>query len=1176
VWYSSCVDLVNSRFFQHDFTPLGIADLRVIRVTRIHNRFLRNRFEERLESLVDTSEPGYKRSLEYLFYGDDPRLPGETLRVAEEGFRSAQEYERMGMDAAVCLSNSLSLSDLPRVQDFLKTKGVPLNFDGTPLYKPGIEIPTGQLLITKVFLARCTAQNSPKAAGEEEDKPSTPGQGARPNISKAAYPKHDSVFRVKNGDAKQRTWFVFEHALVLPEYVVEFDYVLKPPVSPDPPLSFMTDLMERGILQPQNETEANDMGPLARSLVKFLYKCNMHASNTKDGNDEACNTILHTAPLLPQRPALSSMSLDVITMEGGSANHMSITYLNLHSNSIRKIENLGNMFNLQTLILSFNEISKIDGVDSLTALTKLDLSFNLVRRLENLRNMSTLTALEMNSNLIHRAEDLSMLRKYTGNLVTLNFANNPVCEMKSYRHYVLRRLLKLQMLDGQAVSEEEQAIAMANTSSIKTQLIKDGAFVQRRSNWSLMPARFRRQTALDRDALQMKNADDESWWERVQDLELNHRHLRKLSNLDRLVNLKILSVCDNEILQIQGLDYCENLEELLMEENRITKIECLDRLWRLKKLDLGKNKITKIENLEALTHLAQLSLEDNEVESLLGLQGMSTLMELYMGNNKIADMREILHLKALPKVIILDLSGNPVGSNPEYRLYSIFHLKKLKVLDGMGVEGGEQAAANDTYSGRLTDDFLVDKIGHRFFEHVSELDLSSQKIRDFANCLTGEQFPNLRVLNLDNNMISDLSSMIGLTALAVLRLNHNRVEHLVPERPRHATEAPPPTGLMTLTSLEVLQVGFNDIHSLAACRHLNLVNLKVLFLQGNDINKIEGLERMTSLRELVLDKNKVRHVDFGAMVSLINLRELRMEENGLKSLSNLVPLPRLQALHLGANRVADMADLDKLSPLPNVLELTLANNPVARKQLYRATTIMKLPSLRVLDGKEISIEERDRVDILFSIETRSTQGYQPAPVMIQGGSAGQKVAIKMSSVTFDQLSGGVQMPYPPGFGGGTAAGGHQAGSSPASFVCIGLSKMADNKASEQDDRFHPFHNSTGDFFLPAGKMSGRPRANSGSAGSMSDEGGQQNEGWADRRSSADRKVVDKRAGSRPRSGDKPRSGVTPVSASASAAAVASAALEARSMAAGMSSGSRARKLGYLLGNGQANSVTPRR
>jgi hypothetical protein len=54
VWYSSCVDLVNSRFFQGDFQPYGISDLKVVRVTRIHNRFLRNRFEERLEGLVDT------------------------------------------------------------------------------------------------------------------------------------------------------------------------------------------------------------------------------------------------------------------------------------------------------------------------------------------------------------------------------------------------------------------------------------------------------------------------------------------------------------------------------------------------------------------------------------------------------------------------------------------------------------------------------------------------------------------------------------------------------------------------------------------------------------------------------------------------------------------------------------------------------------------------------------------------------------------------------------------------------------------------------------------------------------------------------------------------------------------------------------------------------------------
>lgn len=35
-----------------------------------------------------------------------------------------------------------------------------------------------------------------------------------------------SIFRSKESDQKQRLWFVFDNALVLPEYLVEFDYVL--------------------------------------------------------------------------------------------------------------------------------------------------------------------------------------------------------------------------------------------------------------------------------------------------------------------------------------------------------------------------------------------------------------------------------------------------------------------------------------------------------------------------------------------------------------------------------------------------------------------------------------------------------------------------------------------------------------------------------------------------------------------------------------------------------------------------------------------------------------------------------------------------------------------------------------------------------------------------------------
>lgn len=54
---------------------------------RIHNRFIRNKFEEKTEALVDISNNNYKKSLEYLFYGIDPKAPFEIFHVIEEGFR---------------------------------------------------------------------------------------------------------------------------------------------------------------------------------------------------------------------------------------------------------------------------------------------------------------------------------------------------------------------------------------------------------------------------------------------------------------------------------------------------------------------------------------------------------------------------------------------------------------------------------------------------------------------------------------------------------------------------------------------------------------------------------------------------------------------------------------------------------------------------------------------------------------------------------------------------------------------------------------------------------------------------------------------------------------------------------------------------------------------------------
>jgi hypothetical protein len=105
VWHSSCVDLVQSRFFPQDYRAFNVAGVKVTRVHRVHNRFLRNRFDARLESLVDITDSSYKKSLEYLFYGEIPDT--QSLQtIMEDGFPAAEAYAELGMDSAVPLSNS--------------------------------------------------------------------------------------------------------------------------------------------------------------------------------------------------------------------------------------------------------------------------------------------------------------------------------------------------------------------------------------------------------------------------------------------------------------------------------------------------------------------------------------------------------------------------------------------------------------------------------------------------------------------------------------------------------------------------------------------------------------------------------------------------------------------------------------------------------------------------------------------------------------------------------------------------------------------------------------------------------------------------------------------------------------------------------------------------------------
>lgn len=230
----------------------------------------------------------------------------------------------------------------------------------------------------------------------------------------------------------------------------------------------------------------------------------------------------------------------------------------------------------------------------------------------------------------------------------------------------------------------------------------------------------------------------------------------------------------------------------------------------------------------------------------------------------------------------------------------------------------------------------------------------------------------------------------------VLCLNYNHVESLFPKPspPSKGTSAAAAAASgaasVSLDNLEVLHLACNGIKELTSLQLHRLPSLRALFLQGNDLTAVEGLDGLLQLRELVLDRNKIKALSDASFTGTPFLRELHLEENRLRGdLLALAPLgASLERLFLGSNRVQDLSEVERLELLPNLSEVSLVNNAVARRMLHRPLLIHRLTRLQSIDGVAISEEEREKTELYFS-----EQLQQPPQPSLQTPQAAQEVVL---------------------------------------------------------------------------------------------------------------------------------------------------------------------------------------
>lgn len=174
--------------------------------------------------------------------------------------------------------------------------------------------------------------------------------------------------------------------------------------------------------------------------------------------------------------------------------------------------------------------------------------------------------------------------------------------------------------------------------------------------------------------------------------------------------------------------------------------------------------------------------------------------------------------------------------------------------------------------------------------------------------------------------------------------------------------------------------------------------LKCLWLQGNGISKIQGLENLTSLRTLCLHENVIEVIE--GLETLTMLNSLSLQKNFVTRIANLERLTSLQTLNLGhnslgpdasaiehvlavptletldvqANKLEDVGVLHVVRAMPNLKVLYLMGNPVVKAlRHYRKRIIGSCVELRYLDDRPVFEEEKRRVTAWHDVFT-STNG----------------------------------------------------------------------------------------------------------------------------------------------------------------------------------------------------------
>ncbi|KAL2312377.1 Septation initiation network scaffold protein cdc11 [Schizosaccharomyces pombe] len=259
----------------------------------------------------------------------------------------------------------------------------------------------------------------------------------------------------------------------------------------------------------------------------------------------------------------------------------------------------------------------------------------------------------------------------------------------------------------------------------------------------------------------------------LQYLDISYNQLEDLTGLSSLIHLRELKVDSNHLWSLDGIQHLDGLLKLSACNNRIKELSFTNsNLHRLEELLLGNNEIEEIEEISSLQNLMVLQLDNNKLTNLKASQPMIHLRILRISNNAIHQ----LEVDQFPHLRTLYMDLNRFNRPPDIR--------RLKRLVNFSFRTQDPEASNfviqpslDIRNLYLSNNTFVTLDCKHMFLGVRYLELANVQLKEVPKYIA-TSMPNLRVLDLSHNYISDIESLKPLQMIHRLYLVGNRIKKM--------------------------------------------------------------------------------------------------------------------------------------------------------------------------------------------------------------------------------------------------------------------------------------------------------------------------------------------------------------------------------------------------------------